>query len=86
MHFRLNINTDNAAFEGEKLVPELTAISDKALTRIYNDETSGTLRDSNGNTVGSYQLVDEPQVYTLAEIKNGTGFKPGVRFQVIEEG
>jgi hypothetical protein len=30
-----------------------------------------------------YTLAPEPMVYTLAEIRNGTGFPRGVRFAVV---
>lgn len=57
--FTLTINTDNAAFDDNLLVSELTACADKALQRIYRGETSGNVRDTNGNTVGRFELSED---------------------------
>lgn len=52
---RLTIETDNAAFGDEPGV-EVAGILRDVANRAENGQTSGTLLDSNGNTVGSWSL------------------------------
>jgi hypothetical protein len=54
MRLNLVLDTDNAAFEGEQLGPEVSRIlEDLAKELIYSPNQDRTLRDINGNTVGS---------------------------------
>jgi hypothetical protein len=53
---RLNIETDNAAFEVP--APELARLLHEAGERIQDGETSGSLYDVNGNQVGAFELED----------------------------
>lgn len=64
MGFRLTIETDNAAFEDENLLPEVGSIlkqTAKRLERIHEAgmrSGSGKVLDSNGNTVGTWELEE----------------------------
>jgi len=51
--FRLTIKTENAAFE-DNPIGEVARILKDAARRVEGGETSGGLRDANGNTVGSF--------------------------------
>jgi hypothetical protein len=51
----VTIETDNAAFEGDA-GPELSRILRGLARRLEDGETQGRLRDSNGNTVGRFEL------------------------------
>ena len=54
MRLNLVLDTDNAAFEGEELGPEVSRIlEDLAKELIYSPTQDRKLRDINGNTVGS---------------------------------
>lgn len=56
--FTLTIDTDNAAFDGnlgEELFECLTRVRDK----VASGEPDGNVRDTNGNTVGKFQLTDD---------------------------
>jgi hypothetical protein len=56
--FKLEIETDNAAFHagGNSLPYEVDRIMSFVSARLYAGESSGTVTDSNGNTVGSFKL------------------------------
>ena len=54
--FKLNIDTENSAFENYK-VEELTEILEALIDRINDGQTEGKLRDRNGNTVGDFSLT-----------------------------
>ena len=55
MAFRLEINTENAAFEGDNLRIELVRILRAVARRIETDgDDRGNISDSNGNHVGSF--------------------------------
>jgi hypothetical protein len=53
--FRLILKTDTAAF-GDEPAYELVRILSEVAIRVGQDQTSGTIRDENGNTVGSFTL------------------------------
>ena len=54
MRLNLILDTDNAAFEGDQLGPEVSRIfKDLAKEFSYYPIRDRTLRDINGNTVGS---------------------------------
>jgi hypothetical protein len=52
---QIHVETDNAAFE-ELPEIELAEILDKVKTRILHGERAGQIMDSNGNSVGSFEL------------------------------
>jgi hypothetical protein len=56
--FKLEIETDNDAFHPDARL-EVTSILRGLVKRIDEGETDGKLRDSNGNTVGSFALTSE---------------------------
>lgn len=67
--FRLEITTDNAAFEGDNLAAEVAAILRKAADSIEGyGLTSGAhiVRDINGNRVGSYGLREASNLESAA--------------------
>ena len=69
MRFVVQIRTDNAAFSNERgddedagyfRDAEVARILDGVVTRLKDDaETSGELRDYNGNVVGHFQYVED---------------------------
>lgn len=59
MEFTLNINCDNAAFAGGPL-DEVATILDDVARRIRGGDREGSVRDTNGNTVGGFELAGEP--------------------------
>lgn len=56
MTFLLKIETDNAAFADGNAASEVARILRETATKIESGHTDGKLRDSNGNTVGSFAL------------------------------
>lgn len=55
--FKLIINTNNAAFEGEDRGFEICRILKKVIDRIQiSGETEGRVRDINGNPVGEFNI------------------------------
>lgn len=62
--FTLNFDTDNAAFDPEEPHSEMAAILNRIARRLVEEcLSSGTypVRDTNGNTIGSYRLELKPQ-------------------------
>lgn len=58
--FTLTINTDNAAFEGEQFYPEMRAVLDKVAIQVADYfRENGSVRDTNGNTVGRFELSED---------------------------
>lgn len=57
MNFKININTDNAAFEDTN---ELSRILKGVAARLETSIAPGqyNIRDSNGNTVGHYEITE----------------------------
>lgn len=55
--FTLKIETDNAAFEPQPECEVATILAQLAEQLQESGPVSGTLRDSNGNTVGHYQFI-----------------------------
>lgn len=53
--FELKFATDNAAFE-EAFETEITVILDRVAEKVRAGHREGTVRDTNGNTVGSFQI------------------------------
>lgn len=51
--FKITIKTENAAFEGD-VSSEVARILETVARKIRNGETSGKLRDINGNKVGEF--------------------------------
>ena len=58
MAFKLEIDTENAAFEGDNLRGELVRILRAVARRIELHDDRGNVNDINGNRVGSFHLVD----------------------------
>lgn len=57
--FRLQLDTDNAAFEGEDKAPEIARILKVLASKIeHHGETAGAVHDVNGNAVGKYRLTE----------------------------
>lgn len=57
--FELKIKTENSAFEGNELHPELLRILSEVRVRVYNDLGTGcyqTIVDRNGNACGHWRL------------------------------
>ena len=59
--FKLEFETDNAAFEGRPSVEVARILRDIA-NRLYQhpQDTDGSISDVNGNTIGIYKLVTTP--------------------------
>lgn len=60
MKFILEINCDNATFEGhENTCAEVRRILLAAASRVFNGQPDGKLRDYNGNKVGSFRFSED---------------------------
>ena len=57
--FNLSITTDNAAFDDDNLSIEIARIMREVATRIERGEYYGSVRDINGNRIGSFS-ADAP--------------------------
>lgn len=57
--FKLQFSTENAAFEGDSKWMEIDTILRAVADRAGDGQTSGTIRDSNGNRVGQWELTGE---------------------------
>lgn len=57
MKIMIEFDTDNAAFENDRDT-ECARILRLVADRIANGETSGRLRDINGNDIGTWEAVD----------------------------
>ena len=58
MKFILEINCDNAAFSDNGLAEETEWVLAGLSARVREGESFGNLKDSNGNTVGSFKFTD----------------------------
>jgi len=56
MRLAVKVDCDNAAFADNGLAVELGSILMDVVERLYDGDVAGTLVDSNGNTVGSWEL------------------------------
>lgn len=56
MKFQLEFDADNAAFAGNDWQPETVRILTEVARRVEMGDNSGTIRDSNGNTVGRFEF------------------------------
>lgn len=54
--FRVLIDTGNAAFDGDNLHAEIARILRTVADVVAHGQTSGVVRDYNGNSVGSWSL------------------------------
>lgn len=57
--FKLQFSTENAAFEGDSKWMEIDTILRAVADRAGDGQTSGIIRDSNGNRVGQWELTGE---------------------------
>jgi len=53
-NFKLNIKTDNAAFDGDNRDAEVVRILREIAANIEQGREAGVVRDINGNRVGTY--------------------------------
>jgi hypothetical protein len=58
MKFTLTIDCDNSAF-GDDPVPEVGSLLRQAADKVAMTSGVGTLRDSNGNTVGRFHFTED---------------------------
>jgi hypothetical protein len=54
MSVKIEFDTDNAAFAGDDMKPEIRWILGELAAQIANGKLRGTIRDSNGNAVGAW--------------------------------
>jgi len=54
MRFKMTVDMDNSAFEGEAF--ELKNIMRQAINKIESGQDCGKVMDSNGNTVGKWEI------------------------------
>ncbi len=62
--FRLEFSTDNEAFQETATLYhtklyEMDRILNLVIEKIWEHETSGTIHDANGNTIGKWSLGDK---------------------------
>ena len=55
--FKLEFATDNAAFASDLRYMEIDAILRSVADKAGDGQTSGTVRDSNGNRIGAWSAV-----------------------------
>ena len=56
MSVEINFDTENAAFEGEDMKPEIRWILGELAAQIMNGKLTGTIRDSQGNVAGAWMV------------------------------
>ena len=59
MVYQIRINTDNAAFQAEDNCELSRILHDLACSVVLNGTDRRTLRDRNGNTCGTAQLLEK---------------------------
>ena len=59
MKFKLEFSVDNDAFAPSfsTRVGEITEVFNSVLHKLMHGEDSGTIRDSNGNTIGQFKFT-----------------------------
>ena len=57
--FKLEMETDNAAFDMELRHIECAGILQEITRKVRNGETEGKCRDANGNVIGAWSLTPE---------------------------
>ena len=57
MELVIRINLDNAAFH-EDMESELKRIGENIASDVADGETGGNIRDSNGNRVGHFEVLE----------------------------
>lgn len=58
MKLKININLDNAAFEGYQREPEIANIFKSIIRDLYLALNNGRCLDHNGNTVGQWTITE----------------------------
>ena len=58
MQLNLTIACNNAAFEEEGYYSEIARILKEVSSRFGEGETNGSIRDLNGNWVGTFELTE----------------------------
>lgn len=53
--FKLQFDTDNAAFDGDSQWTEMPRILREVATNVEHGILSGVIRDINGNRIGAYE-------------------------------
>lgn len=70
--FTLSIHTDNAAFDGDDMRPELArilrAVADRIESGNVDAYTDYAAKDVNGNTVGTFRWDDRPAVVKFSHL------------------
>ena len=59
MTIRIVINTDNEAFQDNKLGPEVARILKRLASEINGSLPEYNIRDTNGNKVGTFDIDEE---------------------------
>jgi hypothetical protein len=57
--FKLQFSTGNAAFDGDSAWMEIDSILRAVADRAGDGQTSGLIRDSNGNRIGDWRFQRE---------------------------
>ena len=55
MTFKMEFNTDNAAFQGD-YITQIDHIMDAVMYHLAAAETEGVIYDTNGNKIGKWEL------------------------------
>jgi hypothetical protein len=61
MHATIKITMDNAAFEAPNTELELAGILRDLAEKVEAGDRERNLRDTNGNTVGTFKIVGQPR-------------------------
>jgi hypothetical protein len=59
MKFKLEIDADNSAYEGESLHHEIALNLDAVRIKIERGYTQGIIKDTNGNIVGDFVIEED---------------------------
>ena len=59
MKFKLEFNMDNAAFEDNGREREILRVLDQATDHVLFGRDVRNLFDSNGNKIGSFEIIEE---------------------------
>ena len=59
MKFKVEFNCDNAAFDEDSMNSEIARLLTEVADKTVNGWMSGSIRDINGNGVGSFELEED---------------------------
>jgi len=61
MKLTLELNLDNDSFSGAEYVEDIGNCLAQMIQKLRAEDTRGTMRDINGNTVGRFEIITEDE-------------------------